>query len=89
LPDLERVKVDHVDGWAITRRTPLRRLARLYHFHHHHQKTYDGYRLEGEPGRWRWIPPPQVHSPPDDVEAEPDLESAMLELERDLSESAR
>ena len=82
------LEVDHVDGWANTRRTSLRKLARLCRFHHH-QKTYDGYRLEGEPGRWRWIPPPQVHGPPEDDEDEPDLESAMRELERALSESVR
>ena len=24
---------------------------------HHAQKTHEGYRLEGEPGHWRWLKP--------------------------------
>jgi hypothetical protein len=50
------LEIDHVDGWAPTRITKLDRLARLCRFHHH-QKTYDGYRLEGRPGHWQWLHP--------------------------------
>ena len=64
--------------------------ALLCHFHHH-QKTYEGYRLEGEPGRWRWIPPPQAHAPPDgdDDESVPDLDTAIARLEQALREPSR
>ena len=84
------LEVDHVDGWAATRRTKLSGLALLCHFHHH-QKTYEGYRLEGEPGRWRWIPPPQAHAPPDgdDHESDPDLDTAIARLEQALREPSR
>ena len=50
------LEIDHVDGWALTRRTTIDRLARLCRWHHH-LKTYAGYRLEGSPGRWRWCGP--------------------------------
>ncbi len=58
------LEIDHVDCWADTHITKLDRLARLCHFHHH-QKTYDGYRLEGTPGHWTWIPadPPSGPGP--------------------------
>lgn len=51
-----RLEIDHVDGWALTRVTTLDRLARLCSWHHH-LKTYEGYRLEGGPGQWRWCGP--------------------------------
>jgi hypothetical protein len=84
------LEIDHVDGWAATRRTKLSGLALLCHFHHH-QKTYEGYRLEGEPGRWRWIPPPQAHAPPDgeDDESDSDLDTAIARLEQALREPSR
>jgi Domain of unknown function (DUF222) len=50
------LEIDHVEPWAPTRVTRLDRLARLCHFHHA-QKTYQGYRLEGTPGQWRWLKP--------------------------------
>ena len=50
------LEIDHVDGWANTHTTKLDTLARLCHFHHH-QKTYDGYQLQGHPGHWQWTPP--------------------------------
>jgi hypothetical protein len=59
------LEIDHVDGWSATRVTKLDRLARLCHFHHH-QKTYEGYRLEGTPGHWVWLKPDgtAAHLPP-------------------------
>jgi len=50
------LEIDHVDGWALTKVTTLDRLARLCSWHHH-QKTYDGYRLVGGPGHWTWCAP--------------------------------
>jgi hypothetical protein len=49
----------------------LCRLCRM----HHAMKTQEGYRIEGGPGKWRWIPPPRraTHSswrvPPSGPEA--------------------
>lgn len=54
----ERLEIDHVDGWAVTRVTTLDRLARLCR-HHHHLKTYEGWTLTGTPGDWHWDPPGQ------------------------------
>jgi Domain of unknown function (DUF222) len=73
-PVYRHLEIDHVDEWQATHVTKLDRLARLCHFHHH-QKTYDGYQLDGAPGHWRWIgpdgaqihpqpPPPQPPPPP-------------------------
>lgn len=53
----DRLEIDHVDGWALTRTTTLDRLARLCRWHHY-LKTHCGYVLDGRPGRWRWLPPP-------------------------------
>jgi len=52
----ERLEIDHVTGWAVTRLTVLDDLARLCSWHHH-LKTHCGYRLHGPPGHWRWQPP--------------------------------
>ena len=53
--------------------TELDNLARLCPWHHH-QKTHKGWNLEGGPGQWRFVhppdPPPPGASPPDS-EAEP------------------
>jgi hypothetical protein len=53
----EGLEIDHVADWAPTQVTVLDRLARLCHIHHG-QKTYQGAKLSGRPGRWRWDPPP-------------------------------
>ncbi|MBA3654476.1 MAG: DUF222 domain-containing protein [Actinobacteria bacterium] len=50
------LEIDHVEEWSKTRRTTLRRLAHLCHFHHR-LKTVGGFRLVGEPGRWRFLRP--------------------------------
>jgi hypothetical protein len=69
------LEIDHVEPWSATRVTKLDALARLCRFHHA-QKTHEGYRLEGEPGHWRWLkpdgtdvdarPPPPPNRPSDD-----------------------
>jgi hypothetical protein len=51
-----RLEIDHGTGWCVTRTTELADLARLCAFHHR-QKTVDGYRWEGGPGRRRWLGP--------------------------------
>ncbi len=53
-----RLEIDHVDGWAITRRTHLHHLDWLCH-DHHNQKTNHSYRLQGPPGNRTWHPPDQ------------------------------
>ena len=50
------LEIDHVDGWAITRRTELDQLDWLCH-HHHDQKTHRSYHLQGPPGHRTWHPP--------------------------------
>ncbi|HEX4217753.1 MAG TPA: HNH endonuclease signature motif containing protein, partial [Acidimicrobiales bacterium] len=60
------LEIDHritpfVDGGE----TALHNLSKLCHWHHY-LKTHKGYRLDGEPGDWRWIPPEQP--PPRDPE---------------------
>lgn len=54
--ETERLEIDHRTGWALTKRTELDDLVRLCHFHHA-QKTREGYRITGRPGRWSWEPP--------------------------------
>ena len=50
------LEIDHVDGWAITRRTQLDQLDWLCRFHHD-QKTHRSYRLAGPSGQRTWHPP--------------------------------
>jgi hypothetical protein len=49
--------------------TALWNLSKLCHWHHY-LKTWKGFRIEGGPGEWRWIPPeeppPKHLSDPDD-----------------------
>jgi hypothetical protein len=58
-----RLEIDHIDGWAITRRTHLHHLDWLCHFHHN-QKTNHSYRLQGPPGNRTWHPPDDLDPPP-------------------------
>jgi hypothetical protein len=51
------LEIDHVEEWAATKITRIDSLARLCHYHHG-QKTYEGWQLQGPPGRWQWHPPP-------------------------------
>ena len=53
------LQIDHVDPWVPSFVTTLDRLARLCR-HHHGLKTFRGWRLEGEPGHWRLVPPANV-----------------------------
>lgn len=57
-----RLEIDHVDGWAITRRTHIDQLDWLCHFHHGQKTTYS-YRLDGPPGNRTWHPPGQPLPP--------------------------
>ena len=53
------LQIDHVDGWAITRRTHLDWLCAGVG-NHHHNKTHHGYTLTGPPGHRTWHPPPAI-----------------------------
>jgi hypothetical protein len=61
-------------GFADDGPTRLDNLVRLCSWHHH-QKHYRGWKLEGGPGRWRFVkppdPPPPGASPPDSEPSEP------------------
>ena len=50
--EADHCRVDFADGGP----TALANLARLCP-EHHDLKTYGGWRLEGGPGRWKWIAP--------------------------------
>ena len=65
------LEIDHIVPFAEGGPTHIDNLARLCRWHHH-LKTYCGYRLEGGPGRWKWVgpessPPEPASSPPADV----------------------
>ncbi|MCA1846003.1 MAG: HNH endonuclease [Actinobacteria bacterium] len=55
-PVHEDLEIDHVIPFAEGGPTILENLARLCRWHHY-LKTHRGYRLEGGPGAWRWVPP--------------------------------
>ena len=68
--EIDHWQVDFANGGA----TELSNLALLCRTHHR-LKTYRGYRLDGGPGAWRWVPPdrrgPDTGPPPgtdDDVD---------------------
>lgn len=50
----EHLEVDHLLPFAEGGPTELANLARLCHWHHY-LKTHQGYRLERDDGRWRWL----------------------------------
>lgn len=50
------LQIDHVLDWAYTRRTRVDELAWLCALHHQ-LKTEQGWRLEGPPGKRRWVAP--------------------------------
>ena len=52
----DRLEIDHLKPFAEGGVTALANLARLCRYHHA-MKTYRGWRLEGEPGSWRWLRP--------------------------------
>ncbi|HUY64657.1 MAG TPA: DUF222 domain-containing protein [Acidimicrobiales bacterium] len=62
--EIDHWKVPYAQGGP----TALWNLARLCRFHHQ-QKTYDGYRLTGGPGDWRWSGPKGPAVEEDDVGA--------------------
>jgi len=72
--EIDHWKIDFAAGGP----TELWNLARLCKAHHA-MKTYRGYRLEGGPGAWRWLPPrdqsgtsPPDRCPPPDRGSSPD-----------------
>jgi hypothetical protein len=71
VPGCEVTKGLEIDHWQVDFAaggpTELWNLARICH-RHHAMKSYRGYRLEGGPGAWRWLPPraPGGTSPPGD-----------------------
>lgn len=50
------LEIDHIYGYAITRRTTLDELVLLCRYHHR-KKTHRGWRLSGGHGNWRLEPP--------------------------------
>jgi hypothetical protein len=52
-----QLEIDHIVEFAKGGMTKLSNLCRLCR-PHHAMKTQEGYRIEGGPGSWRWIPPP-------------------------------
>ena len=53
------LEIDHRKPFALGGPASLENTARLCRFHHA-QKTFEGWRLEGEPGEWRWVAPDLV-----------------------------
>ena len=51
-----RLEIDHVKPMSEGGSTSLDNLVRMCR-PHHHMKTVLDFRLEGRPGKWRWIPP--------------------------------
>ena len=68
---VHHLEIDHVDGWAITRRTQLDQLDWLCR-HHHDQKTHRSYRLAGPPGNRTWHRPDRRPPPAEPGEPPPD-----------------
>ncbi|HXY44645.1 MAG TPA: HNH endonuclease signature motif containing protein [Acidimicrobiales bacterium] len=56
------LEIDHIVEFAKGGQTKLSNLCRLCRMHHA-QKTQQGYRIEGGPGAWRWLPPPKAPPP--------------------------
>ena len=56
------LQIDHVDDWALTRRTVLDDLAWLC-LHHHRLKTHRQFDLAGPPGNRTWTPARSRASP--------------------------
>jgi hypothetical protein len=59
--EIDHWETDYADGGV----TALTNLARLCHSHHA-MKTYRGFGLEGGPGKWKWLPPPDFDDFPSD-----------------------
>ena len=55
--EIDHWQVDFAAGGA----TELDNLALLCRTHHR-LKTYRGFRLDGGPGAWRWVPPDRSHT---------------------------
>lgn len=53
----DRLEIDHILGYAITKRTRLDEICRLCHFHHD-LKSYDGFTIARTELGWDWRAPP-------------------------------
>ena len=64
VPDCTQNQHLEIDHWRIDFAhggpSSMDNLVRICRFHHR-QKTLDGYRLTGGPGKWRWHPPGELH----------------------------
>ena len=60
------LEIDHMIGWTLTHVTRLDDLAWLCGYHHH-EKTFNGWRLTGPPNQRQWVhdplfaPNPRTH----------------------------
>jgi len=69
------LEIDHIHPLAKGGPTALSNLCRLCRFHHG-LKTSSGYRIEGGPGRWRWVAPGRHGSEPEPAPAGPNRQRA-------------
>jgi len=53
------LEIDHIVEFAKGGKTKLSNLCLLCRMHHA-MKSQQGYRIEGGPGSWRWLPPPET-----------------------------
>jgi hypothetical protein len=82
------LQAHHLPEFVITKHTVLAELALVCGFHHD-QATYEGYRLEGGPGAWRWVRPDGSvattdRSPPEGLELQSPKSSLPPEIFADL-----
>jgi hypothetical protein len=60
--------------------TALWNLSRLCH-HHHYLRHHKGFRLEGGPGAWEWLPPEKPPPSNQDGEGSSDEDDRLFQLE--------
>jgi hypothetical protein len=76
----EGLEIDHrIIPIAENGETALWNLARLCH-HHHYLRHHQGFRLEGGPGDWQWLPP-EKPPPPDRDDSGSGDDDRLFELE--------
>ncbi|HXA32941.1 MAG TPA: HNH endonuclease signature motif containing protein [Acidimicrobiales bacterium] len=78
----EGLETDHrIIPFVDNGETALWNLSKLCSWHHY-LKTWKGFRIEGGPGDWRWIPPEQPLSDhPDDPDDGGDADDRLFQLE--------
>jgi hypothetical protein len=78
-----RLEIDHVQDWAVTRRTHVDHLDWLCAGvgGHHSRKTHDGWTLTGPPGNRTWHPPPHREGPATHTGFADDGEAGELRLD--------